>query len=112
MSHLFCHSCGNKMSYGHAKPNFCNKCGQQLNKSVSVNTAGAESTLEKSVVLSENETDAESVPNIGKLQIEIDTTSSSMTFGSLIGEKEADKTETRSRSRTIDEFIDEKKKER
>lgn len=35
-----------------------------------------------------------------------------MTFGSLIGEKQADKTETRKESRTIDEFIDEKKKER
>ena len=112
MSHLFCHSCGNKMTYSHAKPNFCTKCGQQLNKSVSVNTAGADSTVKKSVVLSDNETDAESVPEISKLQVDISTESNTMTFGSLIGEKEAEARDTTRRSRSIDEFIDEKKKER
>ena len=112
MNHLYCHSCGYKMTYSHAKPNFCTKCGQQLNKSVSVNTADEHSTVQKSVVLSDNETDAESVPQIGRLQVEIDAKNNSMTFGSLIGEKQADKTETRKESRTIDEFIDEKKKER
>ena len=112
MSHLFCHSCGNKMSYGHAKPNFCNKCGQQLNKSVSVNTAGAESTVEKSVVLSDNETDAESVPNISRLQVEIQHDNNTTTIGSLISEENAENKETLKRSRSIDEFIDEKKKER
>ena len=112
MSHLFCHSCGHKMTYSHAKPNFCTKCGQQLNKSVSVNTAGADSTVKKSTVLSDNETDAESVPEISRLQVEISTENHAMTFGSLIGEKEAEARDTTRRSRSIDEFIDEKKKER
>ena len=40
MSHIFCHSCGTKLSYAHAKPNFCAKCGQQLNAATaSTNTA-------------------------------------------------------------------------
>lgn len=112
MSHLFCHSCGNKMSYGLAKPNFCNKCGQQLNKSVSVNTAGADSTVKKSVTLSDNETDADSVPNISRLQVEIQHDGNLRTIGSLIGEESAEPKETIKRSRSIDEFIDEKKKER
>ena len=112
MSHLFCHSCGYKITYSHAKPNFCTKCGQQLNKSVSVNTAGNEPAIEKSVVLSDNETDAEFVPQISNLQVDIDSKTNSMTFGSLIGEKQADRQETKRRSRPIDEFIDEKKKER
>mgnify|MGYP003114940091 FL=1 len=112
MSHLFCHSCGYKMTYGHAKPNFCTKCGQQLNKSVSVNTAGAESTVQKSVVLSDNETDAESVPEISSLQVEIQNEKNITTFGSLVGEEQSKKRERSNRSRSINEFIDEKKKER
>ncbi len=112
MSHLFCHSCGHKMTYGHAKPNFCTKCGQQLNKSVSVNTAGAESTVQKSVVLSDNETDAESVPEISSLQVEIQNEKNITTFGSLVGEEQSEKRERSTRSRSINEFIDEKKKER
>ena len=112
MNHLYCHSCGYKMTYSHAKPNFCTKCGQQLNKSVSVNTAGAESTMQKSVVLSDNETDAESVPEISSLQVEIQNEKNITTFGSLVGEGQSEKRDTKNRSRSIDEFIDEKKKER
>tara|TARA_R100000988_G_scaffold95320_1_gene61507 strand:- start:341 stop:643 length:303 start_codon:yes stop_codon:yes gene_type:complete len=100
------------MTYGHAKPNFCTKCGQQLNKSVSVNTAGAESTVQKSVVLSDNETDAESVPEISSLQVEIQNEKNITTFGSLVGEEQSEKRERSTRSRSINEFIDEKKKER
>jgi len=100
------------MTYGHAKPNFCTKCGQQLNKSVSVNTAGAESTVQKSVVLSDNETDAESVPEISSLQVEIQNEKNITTFGSLVGEEQSKKRERSNRSRSINEFIDEKKKER
>jgi len=100
------------MTYGHAKPNFCTKCGQQLNKSVSVNTAGAESTVQKSVVLSDNETDAESVPEISSLQVEIQNEKNITTFGSLVGEEQSEKRERSNRSRSINEFIDEKKKQR
>jgi len=27
MSHIFCYSCGVKIEYNFAKPNFCSKCG-------------------------------------------------------------------------------------
>ena len=30
MAHLFCHSCGTKLSYAHAQPNFCGKCGSRV----------------------------------------------------------------------------------
>ena len=36
MAHLFCHSCGTKIEYAHAQPNFCVKCGQALNSTASV----------------------------------------------------------------------------
>ena len=111
MSHLFCHSCGSKLSYSHAKPNFCGKCGQQLNMSATANIAGARSTVEKSVVISQDETDAESVPHVGDFQVEYSTEKKSVTLGSLLGEQRSPDNEKRRRTLSVDEFIDEKKKE-
>jgi len=110
MAHLFCHSCGNKLEYAHAKPNFCGKCGQQLNESVSTNTAAELPTLEKSVVLSSDETDAQSVPHISNFQVEYDLEKTTTTLGSLIGESPPASREV-NRTRSVNEFIDEKKKE-
>ena len=112
MSHFFCHSCGNKISYGHAKPNFCPKCGQQLNASVSSNVGGNTRAIEESVVISENETDAQSVPQITSFQVEIESEDKSVTLGSLIGEESPPERKQRKSSRSVNEFIDEKKKER
>jgi hypothetical protein len=103
MAHLFCHSCGTKLSYAHAKPNFCGKCGQQLNASASTNTSAGMPTLEKSVELSADETDASYVPQIQSFQIEVEhDQSNSMTSENRRVNK----------SRSINEFLDEKKKER
>jgi|TARA_Y100000401_G_C8307627_1_gene217878 predicted amidophosphoribosyltransferase len=110
MAHLFCHSCGNKLEYAHAKPNFCGKCGQQLNASVSTNTAAELPTLEKSVVLSSDETDAQSVPHISNFQVEYDLEKTTTTLGSLIGESPPAQREVK-KTRSVNEFIDEKKKE-
>ena len=112
MSHIFCHSCGGKLSYSHAKPNFCGKCGQQLNMSVTTNVAAEASTVEKSVMLSEDETDATSVPHIADFQVEYSTEQRSVTLGSLIGEQAPSDYEKSKRALSINEFIDEKKKER
>ena len=112
MSHLFCHSCGGKLSYSHAKPNFCGKCGQQLNMSATANIAGEASTVEKSVMLSEDETDATSVPHIADFQVEYSTEQRSVTLGSLIGEQAPLDSKKSKRALSVNEFIDEKKKER
>ena len=112
MSHLFCHSCGNKLSYSRAKPNFCGKCGQQLNMSTTTNVAAQASTTEKSVVISADETDAESVPHIADLQIEYSTEQNSITLGSLVGQHTTPDFKKSRESLSVDEFIDEKKKER
>jgi hypothetical protein len=114
MNHLFCHSCGGKLSYSLAKPNFCGKCGQQLNISVATNAValGKASTVEKAVILSEDETDVLSVPHITDFQVEYSAEQSSVTLGSLIGEQPAPDHKKRRRSLSVNEFIDEKKKER
>tara|TARA_R100000234_G_scaffold97239_1_gene65591 strand:+ start:29 stop:379 length:351 start_codon:yes stop_codon:yes gene_type:complete len=115
MAHLFCHSCGAKLTYLNAKPNFCEKCGEQLNSlasTTSSNTSAGLPVLEKSVVISQDETDAQCVPTISNLQVEVQASDKSpMTFGSLIGEStESDRPRTK-KARSINEFIDEKKKE-
>jgi hypothetical protein len=51
------------------------------------------------------------VPQITSFQVEVESQDKSVTLGSLIGE-EAAPTRKRKSSRSIDEFIDEKKKER
>jgi len=112
MSHLFCHSCGGKLSYSHAKPNFCGKCGQQLNTSATTNVAAEASTVEKSVILSEDETDATSVPHVANFQVEYDAAQIPVTLGSLIGEKTPPDYRKGKRALSVNEFIDEKKKER
>tara|TARA_R100000008_G_C3507981_1_gene127271 strand:- start:16 stop:357 length:342 start_codon:yes stop_codon:yes gene_type:complete len=112
MAHLFCHSCGTKISYAHAKPNFCGKCGQQLNASASTNTAADLPKLEKSVVISQDETDSQFVPEISNFQVEVEgPENKTVTLGSLLGEPAPSNTKRKSRSRSINEFIDEKKKE-
>jgi hypothetical protein len=111
MAHLFCNSCGTKLEYAHAQPNFCGKCGQSLNSTASRNTAEGLSSLKESVVISQDETDASSVPSIGKLQVEYDNSDHhSFTLGSLVGERSQTNSPKRE-SRSINEFIDEKKEE-
>ena len=112
MNHLFCHSCGGKLSYNLAKPNFCGKCGQQLNMSAAANVVKEASTVEKSAILSEDETDATSVPHIANFQVEYSAGQSPVTLGSLIGEQSGLDHKKKRRSLSVDEFIDEKKKER
>ena len=107
MNHLFCHGCGSKLSYSLAKPNFCGKCGQSLNASATASVAD-----EKSVVISQDETDASSVPHIDDFQIEYDTEQAAVTLGSLVGEQTAPDQKKRRGSLSVNEFIDEKKKER
>ena len=107
MNHLFCHGCGNKLSYSLAKPNFCGKCGQKLGMSATANIDS-----EKSAVLEQDETDVSSVPHIDDFQIEYDMEQASVTLGSLLGAQVAPDYKKRRRSLSVDEFIDEKKKER
>lgn len=114
MAHLFCQSCGTKLSYAHAKPNFCTKCGHPLNSTtptVSANTSVVE--MVKSSVISSDETDAEFVPDITDFQVDFEVSDiSSRTLGSLLGEPTPTNTNRRSEPKSVNDFINEKKKEK
>ena len=68
-------------------------------------------TLKESVLVSQDETDADSVPSLAKIEVEYDTSDhNSFTLGSLVGENNPPQSQKRG-SRSINEFIDEKKAE-
>jgi hypothetical protein len=112
MNHIFCSSCGNKLQYNLAKPNFCTKCGNSL---------GAASIVKKVLPsqsfsdddeddCNEDETSVASVPHIKKLAVEIESYSENASFnlGSLFGQK-SENSFKQKRRRSVDDFIDEKK---
>ena len=110
MSHLFCHNCGTKIEYAHAKPNFCASCGQQLNTSIaSTTTSPQQKTVVESVDFGEEETSSTSIPNIGKIQVEYSTeANNTFTIGSLAGENTPPNFSKARGSKSVDEFLDEK----
>jgi hypothetical protein len=115
MSHLFCQTCGFKIEYANAKPNFCSKCGQSLNSSVA-------STFSKPSVeeiddatyydLKDDETSSQSIPHISKIQVEYSSEGhKTFTLGSLAGEPPI-KGGRKTRSKSVDEFLDEKRSQK
>ena len=110
MSHLFCHTCGFKIEYANVKPNFCGKCGQQLNNTFTLNNAATQQpTVVENVNLAEDETNSQSLPSISKIQVEYDIdTSKSYTLGSLVGENAPPDAGRRLRPKSINEFINER----
>jgi len=90
MNHIFCFNCGNKIQYNLSKPNFCTSCGTSLKtgeSSASVAAPTKQIKNNKIKPLSEDETDAEFVPDIRKLEVETEQFGGSFTIGSLAGEK-------------------------
>ena len=110
MSHLFCPSCGTKLEYANAKPNFCVKCGVQLNTSYASNTAQDQPTIVENVDFGEDETNSQSIPSISKLQVDFEVDDSkTFTLGSLAGKNAPPTNTRRAKAKSVDEFIDERR---
>jgi len=114
MNHIFCSSCGNKLQYNLAKPNFCTKCGSSLGsiaiaKKILPSQSFANSDQEDDDC-DEDETSVASVPSIRKLAVDIESDSSnrSFNFGSLFGQNTENSFKP-TRRRSVDDFIDERK---
>ena len=72
----FCSECGVKLEYKFSPPKFCSNCGFQFGSvaSASQSQPVREITKDKKIeAISDNETDAENVPRLRKLEYEIDT---------------------------------------
>lgn len=86
----FCSECGTKVEYKFSPPKFCSSCGAAMgiatvNESKPVNRNVK--TSRKIEAISDSETDAESVPQISKLEYELDTYGAeyNQTIGSIGG---------------------------
>lgn len=87
MAIKFCTDCGKKVEYKFSPPKFCSDCGTPM-EIAAVNEASiSRRPSQKIETLNDNETDAEHVPHISKLEYEIDTFGSDVqqTMGSLAG---------------------------
>lgn len=102
----FCSECGTKVEYKFSPPKFCSQCGAPMG----VATVNESKPLNRNVkasrkieAISDNETDAEYVPDISKLEYEIDTFGSqyNKTIGSLGGKSQP--TRRKTQRRNIDE---------
>lgn len=88
MSHLFCFNCGEKLEYNIAKPKFCSSCGE------SVGTTQARDKPSRTKVkpteryeVDENGfIDYDELPNISKLEFDIEQFGEQMTLGKMLGQ--------------------------
>lgn len=81
MSNIYCSSCGAKNTYELKRPNFCNNCGASFTDSSSRKDDSIkvkEKKIESS--LNEEESDSTFVPNISKLEYEVDYTEANNFF--------------------------------
>jgi hypothetical protein len=107
MAHLFCHSCGTKIEYAHAQPNFCVKCGQALNSNATTQASAPPVEVKP---ISDDETDAQQIPSLASIQVDYEAGGNhTFTLGSLAGKETPPDYRPRKGSRSVNEFIDEKK---
>ena len=73
MTTLYCSECGYKNEYTIHPPNFCGGCGAKLKDSIpdsrKKNKRGGRASANKDY--DPDETDVDSVPNIGKLEVDV-----------------------------------------
>jgi hypothetical protein len=124
MSVIYCSGCGKKHDYNFAKPNFCSTCGGAFGmaKLKKVSQAKEDEDIENDEEGEdyfeddgESFSNVNSVPNIRKIQVDIETASQYNTFdlGSIIG-SESNQTSRgssprRNRSTSLEDFKQNKK---
>ena len=96
MAIKFCTDCGKKIEYKFSPPMFCSECGSSIGIASVNESAPPKRTSRKIISVNENETDAESVPYIEKLEYEIETFGGDVqqTLGSLGGHSAPTKRKT------------------
>lgn len=129
MSVIYCSECGKKHEYSFAKPNFCSSCGSPFGmaklKKAKKPSREEEYDDEEDEYEDEDEdfedddgsfTNSKSVPNIRKIQVDIETAAQYNTFdlGSMFGSESntAPKTSApkrRNRSTSLEDFKQNKK---
>ena len=110
---MFCTECGHKIMYSLAKPNFCSKCGSGIGRieksSSSTRQLKKPSFLKEE--LSEDETDVDYLPDISRLDCDIEQYDENVfTLGSLAGQEERKPRVRNKGSKNLDDFINDKRR--
>jgi hypothetical protein len=89
MAIKFCTECGARHEYKFSLPKFCSNCGAPMGVANASEPTHQKKVSKKITALNDNETDAEYVPSLTKLEYEIDDfgTSLQQTMGSLAGKQ-------------------------
>jgi hypothetical protein len=109
MNHVFCTDCGFKIEYSYSKPKFCSSCGTKT---------GAASLKKGSLVkkqpeeaLAEDETLIDEIPDITSISVDVEQYNDNIfTFESLSEGRSSGGVRKRRGSKTIEDFIDDKKR--
>tara|TARA_Y100000004_G_C8928688_1_gene418885 strand:+ start:308 stop:703 length:396 start_codon:yes stop_codon:yes gene_type:complete len=80
MASIFCPECGAKNSYTLKKPNFCQSCGETF---AAFGMANA-SVSKPSLAATDGKNSEDSIPNISKLEYDIDLPKSKVTLETLV----------------------------
>ena len=80
MASIFCPECGAKNSYTLKKPNFCQSCGETFAAFGMTNASVSKPSLKSA----NGKNDDERIPNLSKLEYEIDMSTSKVTLESLV----------------------------
>ena len=102
----YCSACGAKHEYKFSPPKFCSNCGAPMgvattNESKPLNRNTTASRKFKAI--NDSETDAEFVPDISKLQYEIEIDQTQHTLGSLAGK--IDPTKIKCNVKNLDDIL-------
>ena len=106
----FCSECGYKVEYKFSPPKFCPNCGTPMGIAAVNESRPLNRSVSRNKIKEEKDgyTDADYVPNISKLDYDIDLFEGrgSFTLGQLGGHNT--RKPTRRRKRSVQDFIDEK----
>ena len=111
----FCSECGSKVEYKFNPPKFCSNCGSPIGAAVAASQEQEPpppmeqvGRMRKKIkAVSDSETDAEHVPQLTRLEFEIDSYASHQdTIGSLLGNRPPSRRVKRNIQRLDDKMID------
>jgi len=112
MNHIFCTECGNKIEYSYSKPKFCSSCGSKCGN-ISENSGNSIRKIKQPEIeesLADDETSIDEIPHIQSLAVETQSYGNNVfSFESLIGEEDRSPRVRNRGSKTLEDFIDDRR---
>lgn len=110
MNHVFCTDCGNKIEYAYSKPKFCSSCGSKVGGGPSLKKDAVKKPS-SGEVLAADETDIDFIPDIDRISVDIEQFSDNVFTLESLSEGKTSGKNVRSRgSKTLEDFIDDKRR--